>query len=88
MAVVKNRTADTLALFSPDAPPVDPGGEVTVSDERFAERAWPKETWDLVTPPEGYVDESTEDAHLFVPKPEKPPAKKTAAKKTTAKGEN
>ena len=79
MAVVKNKTGDTLALFSPDAPPIDPGGEVTVSDDRFAGRAWPKETWDLVTPPgDGYEDESIEDAYVFVSKPE--PKKRTAKK--------
>lgn len=83
MAVVKNKTGDTLHLFSPDAPPIDPGGEVTLRDEVFAQRAWPKETWDLVEPPgDGYVDESIEDAWLFVPKPEpKASTKKTAAKK-------
>lgn len=66
MAVVRNKTGDTLALFSPDAPPVDPGGEVTISDERFVERAWPTSTWEVVTAPEGYVDASTDDAHLWV----------------------
>ena len=85
MAVLKNLTADTLHLFSADAPPIDPGGEVTVRDEVFAGRAWPKETWDLVEPPgDGYVDESIEDAYQFVPAPEKPAAKKSTAKK----GEN
>jgi hypothetical protein len=87
VAVVKNKTGDTLSLFSPDAPPIDPGGEVTVSDENFAERAWPHETWELVEPPgSGYVDASLDDAYLFVPAPEKP-AKKTA-KKTAAKGDS
>ena len=81
MAVVKNKTGDVLHLFSPDAPPVDPGGEVTVSDENFANRAWPIETWELVTPPgAGYVDASLDDAHMFVPAPAKKTAKKTAAK--------
>ena len=77
MAVVKNKTGDVLTLFRADAPPVDPGGEVTVRDEVFVERAWPTSTWEVVTPPEGYADESTEDAYLYVPKP----AKKSAAKK-------
>lgn len=72
MAVVRNKTGDTLTLFSPDAPPVDPGGEVTISDERFVERAWPTSTWEVVKRPDGdYVDASTDDAHLWVaPAPE------------------
>jgi hypothetical protein len=83
MAVVKNKTPDTLALFRSDAPPVDPGGEVTVRDELFAERAWPTSTWDLVTPPgDGYVDESGEDFHLFTPAPA------SAPKKRVSKGDN
>ena len=81
MAVVKNKTNDVLALFRSDAPPIDPGGEVTVRDENFVDRAWPKETWELVEAPgDGYVDESTDDAHLFVPAPEEAPKKRTAKK--------
>jgi len=80
VAVVRNKTGDTLALFSSDAPPIDPGGEVTLRDEVFVELAWPKSTWEVVTPPgDGYVDASTEDAHLFVPAPE-PKSKKSATK--------
>lgn len=72
MAIVKNKTGDVLTLFRPDAPPVDAGGEVTLSDETFAGRAWPTSTWELVKPPgTGYVDKSTKDAHLYVPKPTK-----------------
>jgi hypothetical protein len=81
VAVVKNKTPDTLTLFRADAPPVDPGGEVTVRDEVFAGRAWPTETWELVTPPEGYDDASTDDAHLFLP------ATAPAPKKSAAKGD-
>jgi hypothetical protein len=67
MAVVKNITPDVKALFHKDAPPVQPGDEITVSDERFAGRAWPKSTWDLVKKPgKPYVDASVEDAHIFV----------------------
>ena len=77
MATVRNKTGDTLHLFSSDAPPIDPGGEVTVSDENFAGRAWPKETWELVTPPgDGYVDASIEDAYLFLSAPEPAPKKR------------
>lgn len=66
MAVVKNTTPDRLHLFSPDAPPVDPGDEVTISDERFVDRAWPKSTWALVKKPgKEYLDASSEEAHLF-----------------------
>jgi hypothetical protein len=79
VAVVKNKTPDTLTLFRSDAPPVDPGGEVTVRDEVFVGRAWPTETWDLVTPPEGCEDASTDEAHLFLPA-EAPAPKKRAAK--------
>jgi hypothetical protein len=71
VAVVRNKTEDTLTLFQPDAPPVDPGGEVTIADERFVERAWPTSTWDVVEKPKGYVDASTDDAHLWIePTPE------------------
>lgn len=67
MAAVRNITNDVLALFRPDAPPVQPGDEITVSDERFADRAWPKSTWALTKKPgKGYTDASTEDAHLFL----------------------
>lgn len=68
MAVVQNITSDTLALFRPDAPPVQPKDKVTVSDENFVGRAWPKSTWKLVEPPKGkgYTDASTEDAHIFL----------------------
>lgn len=77
MATVKNKTGDTLALFRSDAPPVDPGGEVTLRDEVFAERAWPTSTWEVVTPPgDGYTDASTDDAHLFLPAPEPAPKKR------------
>lgn len=72
MAVIRNITSDVLSLFRPDAPPTFPGDEVPISDERFAERAWPKSTWALVEPPgKGYVDASVEDAHIFLPAPEK-----------------
>jgi hypothetical protein len=74
MATVKNKTGDVLALFRSDAPPVDPGGEVTLRDELFAGRAWPTSTWELVTAPgDGYTDASDEDAHLFLPESEPEP---------------
>lgn len=78
MAAVKNKSGDTLALFRSDAPPVDPGSEVTIRDENFADRAWPTSTWELVTPPgDGYVDASTDDAHLYLPADEPQPKKNT-----------
>jgi len=82
VAVVRNKTPDVLTLFRADAPPIDPGGEVTVRDEVFVERAWPTSTWELVTPPEGYDDASTDEAYLFLP------ASKPAPKKRAAKGDN
>lgn len=67
MAKVKNITGDTLSLFRADAPPVDPGGVVTVRDENFVGRAWPKSTWEVVSAPEldGYTDLSTDEAWLW-----------------------
>lgn len=83
MAVVRNITPDVLSLFRADAPPVQPGDDVTVKDENFVGRAWPKATWEVVTPPEGYVDDDTEDAYVFVPapKPTEPTPSRTRAKK-------
>lgn len=67
MAAIRNITKDTLSLFRADAPPIEPGDEVTLRDENFVDRAWPKSTWDLVTAPEldGYVDHSNDEAWLF-----------------------
>jgi hypothetical protein len=76
VAVVRNTTPDTLSLFHADAPPIHGAGcercgggcnTVTVRDERFVERAWPKSTWEVVEPPEvdGYVDASTDEAWLW-----------------------
>ena len=70
MAEVRNITGDVLSLFSADAPPVQPGDTVTVSDERFADRAWPKSTWEVVSKPKGYIDASVDDAYLFVSEPD------------------
>ena len=75
MAVVKNITPDALSVFRSEAPPCQPGDEVSIKDENFVNRAWPKATWDLVTGPEGdfadYVDDDTDDAFCFVlPEPE------------------
>jgi len=72
MAVLRNLSGETLSLFRPDAPPIDADGEVTVRDENFVDRAWPKVTWELVSPPEvdGYVDASTDDAWQWLPAPE------------------
>lgn len=85
MAVVKNITTDALTLFTPNAPPCQPGDSVTVSDARFVDRAWPKSTWDVVEPPtlDGYTDQSTADAHLWAAAPDVPeaPAKPTGGKK-------
>lgn len=66
MATVRNITSDVLSLFRADAPPVQPGDEIKVRDENFVGRAWPKSTWELVEPPEGYDDVSTDDAYLFL----------------------
>lgn len=67
MTKIKNITRDTLSLFRTDAPPVDPGGEVTIKDENFVGRAWPKSTWAVVEPPalDGYEDTSSDDAWLW-----------------------
>lgn len=74
MAKVKNITRDVLSLFRADAPPIQPGDEVTVRDENFVDRAWPKSTWDLVDTPalDGYADASTDEAWLYVETPETP----------------
>lgn len=85
MAKVKNITGDVLSLFRSDAPPVDPGGEVTVRDEAFVGRAWPTSTWELVEPPEGYSDASTDEAHLYL-EPDEEPETKPAAKRSAKKG--
>ena len=76
MAVLKNITPDARSLFAADAPSLDPGDEAKVPDERFAGRAWPKSTWELVElPGKGYLDESTPDAYVFNPKQPEVPAK-------------
>jgi hypothetical protein len=80
MAVVRNVTKDVLALFRPDAPPVQPDDSVEIRDENFAGRAWPKSTWTLVKKPgKGYRDASTDDAHLFLPADAGEPAPDAAA---------
>jgi hypothetical protein len=68
MAKVKNISGDALSLFRADAPPVRPGDVVTVRDENFVDRAWPRATWELVEAPEldGYEDDDTDDAYVFV----------------------
>lgn len=71
MAKVKNITRDTLSLFRADAPPVGPGDTVTIRDENFVGRAWPKSTWEVVSPPvleddlSEYIDLSSDDAWLW-----------------------
>jgi hypothetical protein len=67
VAEVKNITKDELSLFRADAPPVQPGDTVTVKDENFVGRAWPKSTWALVKKPgKPYVeDTSVSDAYVF-----------------------
>lgn len=83
MAAIKNITPDALSLFTPDAPPCQPGDTVTISDERFVDRAWPKSTWELVEPPtlDGYTDQSPEDAYIWAPAPEpEAPAKPRGGK--------
>lgn len=67
MAVIRNTTNDTLSLFRADAPPIDPGDEITVRDENFVDRAWPKSTWELIEAPQldGYADYSTDEAWLY-----------------------
>ncbi|WP_418059943.1 hypothetical protein [Pimelobacter simplex] len=74
MARIRNITRDTLSLFRSDAPPIDAGDEVTIRDENFVDRAWPKSTWDLVEPPtlDGYVDQSSDDAWLYAEPTEAP----------------
>jgi len=85
VAKVKNISPDRLSLFRPDAPPIDAGDEVTVSDANFIGRAWPMSTWELVEPPlstGGYVDQSTDDAHLWVaPEPSDTEASAPAPKR-------
>ena len=70
MAVVRNVSPDARSLFTPDAPPANSGDEVTISDDRFVERAWPKSTWEVVESPEGFIDVG-DDAYLFVSEPAK-----------------
>lgn len=67
MAKVKNITKDVLSLFRADAPPIQPGDEVTVRDENFVDRAWPTSTWEVVEPPDpsAYHDLSSDEAALF-----------------------
>jgi hypothetical protein len=74
VATVKNITDDVRSIGDPYAPPVSPGDEVTIADERFVDRAWPKSTWALVEPPKlaGYSDDDTDDAHCFVIPPPEP----------------
>jgi len=72
VAVIRNITPDRLTLFRTDAPPVDAGDEVTISDANFVGRAWPTSTWEVVEPPAApYIDQSTDEAHLWAePDPE------------------
>lgn len=85
MAKVKNITNDVLSLFRADAPPIQPGDEVTVRDENFVGRAWPTSSWELVEPPtlDGYSDQSTDDATVWaeIPEPAEPPAQTPRTKK-------
>jgi len=86
VAVVRNITPDALSVFRSDAPPCKAGDEVSVKDENFVNRAWPKSTWEIVTPPEGYVDDDTPDAYVFVlPEPD---AETAAPSRTRAKKES
>jgi hypothetical protein len=71
VAVVRNITGEPLSLFTADAPPAQPGDDVTVSDERFANRAWPTSTWKVVTAPgKGYVGASPDDAVVYITEPD------------------
>jgi len=94
VAVVKNITPDVLSLFRADAPPIQPGDKVTVKDANFVGRAWPKSSWELVTPPEGdYIDDDTEDAYCFsLPAQEDEPGESspepTTSSRTRAKKES
>lgn len=65
MAVVRNITPDDLALV--DGRVVPAGEEVEVSNDDFAERAWPTSTWELVTKPgKGYHrDSDVADAIVY-----------------------
>ena len=74
MAVIKNISGETRHLFRPDAPPVYDGDEITIPDEDFVGRAWPTDTWQLVTAPaKPAIDASPVDAVLYLP-PGEPPA--------------
>lgn len=69
MAVVQNKTDDTLTLY--DGRTVKKGDLVDVDDVEFVDRAWPKSTWSLAKKPaKGFVDASTDDAVVFVSKPD------------------
>jgi hypothetical protein len=80
VAKIRNITGDSRSLFRADAPPIHPAdcdceidncNDVTVADSTVIGRAWPKSTWDFVEAPENTVlDESVEDAWLYVPAPE------------------
>lgn len=83
MATIRNISPDALSLFASDAPTLDAGDTATVPDARFAGRAWPKSTWELVEPPVDYTDESTDDAYVFTT-PDLAPVK--AEKKPTTGG--
>jgi hypothetical protein len=68
VAEVRNITSDELSLFRADAPPIQPGDTVTVKDENFVGRAWPKSTWALVKKPaKPFVeDTSVSDAYVYI----------------------
>jgi hypothetical protein len=82
VAVVRNITGDDLSLFRSDGQIVRAGKEVEVPDEDFVGRAWPTSTWALVKKPttKDHVDASSDDAHLFNPKPTEAPAEPTEEK--------
>ncbi|WP_183092906.1 hypothetical protein [Nocardioides stalactiti] len=74
MAVIKNITPDALSLFNTGAPPVYPGDEVEISDEKFVGLAWSSDTWEIVVPPavDGVVSVPLDDATLYLPEDEVP----------------
>jgi hypothetical protein len=65
VARIKNITNDALSLFTPDAPRVQPGDVVTISDDKLTDRAWQKATWEIVEPPTGYAVFDLGDAVTF-----------------------
>jgi len=83
VAVVQNITGEKLSLWHAGSPPVDADDKVTIPDEQFVDRAWPKSVWKLVTKPKGYADASLDDAYVFLSAPaDEDPAPATDAEES------